>query len=197
MSRRSLLTVLAVASVGLAACGGAEVREDVAAPPPAATSEPAAEDSTEAAPPAVEDEGPGTETPPAAPADDQVPPAAPAVEGEGPGTGTVPQAAGESPVDPVTLAFDGRAVPVAVACTGADGAIVVTTQGEVTITLVREDGLALRYSAEGTEAETDEVAVHGGTDTTTYTATLSSADVAPVEVSMVVMDDASFAIETC
>ena len=71
---------------------------------------------------------------------------------------------------PVTLAFDGREVPVATTCTGADGAVLATTEGEVTITLVREEGPALRYRGEGAEAETSDVAIEGGTDTTTYTA---------------------------
>lgn len=194
MSRRSLLTVFAVASIGLAACGGADPATDVAAPAPTTTTAP------DTSSPAVEDEGPGTDVVPARPADDQAPAPAPQVEDEGPGTDVVPAAPADqdgTPVSPVTLAFDGRAVPIATQCTGADGAILATTQGEVTITLVREDGLSLRYAAEGTRAETDEVAVRGGTDTTTYTATLSSDDVAPVEVTMVVMDDATAALEAC
>lgn len=191
MSRRPLLTVLTVAAIGLAACGTAEVADDVAAPDPAAaaTTEPDAEPTA----PAAEDEGPGTD----------VVPTTPPVEDEGPGTDTPPAPAADpdgavdSAVEPVTLAFDGREVPVAQACTGADGAILATTEGEVTITLVREEGVALRYQAEGSTAETDEVAVEGGTDTTTYRATLSSPEVAPVAVTMVVMDDAMAALSTC
>ena len=193
MPRRPLLAVLAAASIGLAACGATDSTDTTAgaAPPasdpsPVATSEPDTEPTT----PVVEDEGPGT---------DEVP-TTPPVEDEGPGTDTPPAPAADPDsvaVEPVTLAFDGREVPVATSCLGADGAILATTEGEVTITLVREEGVALRYAAEGTTAETDEVVVEGGTDTTTYTATLSSDDVAPVEVAMVVMDDATFALEAC
>jgi hypothetical protein len=199
MSRRPLLTVLAVAAIGLAACGSAEVADDVAAPAPTvdATTEPAAEETA----PAVEDEGPGTDVVPTSPPAEQQPPAA--VEDEGPGTDTPPAPAADPDADadgavqPVTLAFDGREVPVAEACTGVDGAILATTEGEVTITLVREEGTALRYQAEGSSAETDEVTVEGGTDTTTYRATLSSPEVAPIAVTLVVMDDAVAALSSC
>lgn len=179
MPRRSLLAVVAAASIGLAACGATDTANDVAAPTADATSEPA-----------VEVKGPGTDTVPTTPP----------VEDEGPDTDTPPAPAvdpAEGAVDPITLAFDGRSVPVATACTGADGAFLATTEGEVTITLVREEGLAMRYQAEGTSAETDEVAVEGGTDTTTYTATLSSDDVAPVEVTMVTMDDVASTLDAC
>ena len=190
MSRRTLLTVFAVASLGLAACGGADPSTDVAAPARTTTTAPSTETAAPVSttPPTVEDEGPGTDVVPAAPADDQAPAPAPEMDRD--------EDAG-APVSPVTLAFDGREVPIATQCTGADGAILATTQGEVTITLVREEGVALRYQAEGTSAEADEVAVEGGTDATTYTATLSSDDVAPVEVTMVVMDDATFALDAC
>lgn len=161
MSRRPLLTVLATAAIGLAACG---------------TTEP--DTPTEAAPA----DTPTEDAPADAPADDEEPAAAPA---------------DDPAMSPVTLAFDGREVPVATQCTGVDGAILATTQGEVTITLVREAGLALRYQAEGTTAETDEVQVTGGTDTTTYRATLSSDEVAPLDVTMVVMDDAMAALAPC
>ena len=98
---------------------------------------------------------------------------------------------------PVTLAFDDREVPVVTTCTGADGAVLATTEGEVTITLVREEGPALRYRGEGAEAESTDVTVEGGTDTTTYTATLSSGDVPSIAVTMVVMDDAMAALPAC
>ncbi len=186
MPRRTLLTVFAVASIGLAACGAADPAAEVAAPAPTTTTAPSTETPT-TTPSPVEDEGPGTDVVPAAPADDQPPAPAPEVEVEEEFT----------PVSPVTLAFDGREVPIATQCTGVDGAILATTEGEVTITLVREEGIALRYQAAGTSAETDQVTVGGGTDATTYTATLSSDDVDAVEVTMVVMDDAMFALEAC
>ena len=194
MTRRPLLAVLALAAIGLAGCGAADTVADTAAAPAPTASAPA---TTTPAPqttaPVVEDEGPGTDTPPPATAE---------VEDEGPGTDTVPAPApatdeGDGAIDPVTLAFDGREVPVATACAGADGAVLATTEGEVTITLVREEGLALRYLGEGARAETTDVTVEGGTDATTYTATLSSDDVPPVEVTMAVMDDALAALPAC
>lgn len=176
MPRRPLLAILTAAAIGLAACGPAGTIDDVTGTtPPAATP-----DTTEAA-----DSTDSTEpTEAGSPTDTHAP---------------TPHATdpGSAPVAPVALAFDGHEVPVATRCAGADGAILATTDGEVTISLIREEGIALRYEAEGSTAETDEVAVTGGTDTTTYTATLSSDQVDPVEVTMVVMDDAMAALEPC
>jgi hypothetical protein len=101
------------------------------------------------------------------------------------------------PVGPVTLAFDGREVPVASACAGADGAVLATTEGEVTIMLVREQGLAMRLVAEGHAAETDAVSVEGGTDATTYRADLAAVDVPEVTVAMMTMDDVAAALDAC
>jgi hypothetical protein len=196
MSRRPLLlTVLATAAIGLAACGTTEPPEVAstttpsevettsdAAPADDETSAPAGEPTEDATEADTPTDTPTEAAPADAPADDEEPAAAPA---------------DDPAVSPVTLAFDGREVPVATQCTGVDGAILATTEGEVTITLVREAGLALRYQAEGTTAETDAVEVTGGTDTTTYRATLSSDEVAPLDVTMVVMDDAMAALSPC
>lgn len=98
---------------------------------------------------------------------------------------------------PVVLGFDGRTVPVATTCAGADGAILATTEGEVTITLVQEDGVALRYSGEGATAETDEVAVDESEDRSVYTATLSSDQVEELTVTLTVLTDAAADLPTC
>jgi hypothetical protein len=86
----------------------------------------------------------------------------------------------------VTLTFDDRTVPIATACAGVDGAVLATTEGEVTISLVREEGIALRYHGEGFTADSDEVQVEDTADGATYTATLSSDQVDPVDVVMTV-----------
>jgi hypothetical protein len=86
---------------------------------------------------------------------------------------------------PATLALDGTTVPLVHECAGVDGAVLVTTQGEVTVTLVREDGLALRYSGEGATAETGDVTTTDNADgSTTYTGTISGSDTGTVAIEL-------------
>ena len=99
--------------------------------------------------------------------------------------------------DPVVLAFDGQQVPLAEACTGADGAILATTEGEVTITLVRGDDVALRYASEDAIAESEEVAVTTSQDENLYAATLSSEQVEPLSVTMAVMASEGQVLPSC
>lgn len=89
-------------------------------------------------------------------------------------------------IEPVTVAlwFDDQRVPIESACNGVDGAVLATTVGEVTITIVREEGLAMRYQAEGLEAETSDVTEQETGVTSVYEATLESADVPAVDVRM-------------
>lgn len=84
----------------------------------------------------------------------------------------------------MALTFDGQRVPIADACNGVDGAVLATTEGEVTITLVQEEGTALRYQAEGFMAETDQVEVEEVGISTIYRATLESDDVPAVDVEL-------------
>ena len=93
-------------------------------------------------------------------------------------------AAGGSQLLTVGLWFDGQRVPIASACNGVDGAVLATTEGEVTISLVREEGIALRYQAEGGTAETDDVEVEEIGESTIYRATLASEQVPAVDVEM-------------
>ncbi|MDX1620304.1 MAG: hypothetical protein R3320_04895 [Nitriliruptorales bacterium] len=93
-------------------------------------------------------------------------------------------ATGGSQLAAVALRFDGESVPVASACNGADGAVLATTVGEVTITLVREDGTALRYNGEGMVAETSDVTVEEIGESTIYRATLQSDEVPAVDVEL-------------
>lgn len=88
----------------------------------------------------------------------------------------------------VSLSLDGQPVPIATACAGADGAVLVTTEGEVTVTLVREDGTALRYDGEGMTAETSDVTIEEVGQSTIYEATLESDEVEPVDVTLEVTD---------
>ena len=93
-------------------------------------------------------------------------------------------AGGDSQLLTVGLSFDGQRVPIADACSGVDGAVLATTEGEVTITLVREEGTALRYDGEGLTAETDEVEVEEIGESTIYRATLESDQVPAVDVEL-------------
>ena len=95
----------------------------------------------------------------------------------------------------VALRFDRQPVPIANACSGADGAVLVTTEGEVTVTLVREDGVALRYSGEGMTAETADVTVEEVGESTIYRATLESDEVPAVDVSLELGDTST--LEDC
>lgn len=97
-------------------------------------------------------------------------------------------AAGGSQLLTVGLWFDGQRVPIATSCNGADGAVLATTEGEVTITLVHEESTALRYNGEGMTAETDDVEVEEVGESTIYRATLESDQVPAVEVQMEVGD---------
>ena len=93
-------------------------------------------------------------------------------------------AAGGTQPATVSLSFDGQPVPIVLACGGADGGVVVTTEGEVTVALVQEDGTALRYSGEGMTAETSEVTVEEIGESTVYRAMLQSAEVPALEVTL-------------
>ena len=155
--RKSLLVALAAGALALAA-SGAEVDEAGTTPPASPSATAPAETSEPTSAPTTP---PATDSPDT-PTTDAPTPAA------------------------VTLTFDGRTVPIATACAGVDGAVLATTEGEVTISLVREEGVALRYNGEGFTAETDEVQVEETADGATYTATLSSDQVDPVEVVMTV-----------
>lgn len=104
-------------------------------------------------------------------------------------------AAGDTRPATVALSFDGLPVPIATACTGADGAVLATTDGEVTVTLVQEDAAALRYSGEGMTAETTEVTVEEIGESTVYRATLESEQVPAVEVTFEVGDTSE--LEDC
>lgn len=102
---------------------------------------------------------------------------------------------GGSQLAAVSLSFDGQPVPIATACTGADGAVLVTTEGEVTVILVREDGTALRYNGEGMTAETSDVTIEEIGQSTVYEATLESDQVEPVDVTLEVADTSE--LEEC
>lgn len=188
--RSRMLPLLVVAALGLTACGGGDGGTDGGvdgeAPAPQA---PAFPSTTEEATNAPDDAPARGETGqnPASP-DETVTDAPPATEVDVPTTDAD---------NPVVLAFDGRQVPVAEACTGADGAVRATTEGEVTITLVREDGTALRYEGEGATAETDEVTVTESPDENLYTATLSSEQVEPLAVTMAVMSSEGQVLPSC
>lgn len=93
-------------------------------------------------------------------------------------------AGGDSQLLAVGLTFDGQRVPIATSCNGVDGAVLATTEGEVTVTLVREEGVALRYAGEGMTAETDDVEVEEIGESTIYRATLESDQVPAVDVEM-------------
>lgn len=81
-------------------------------------------------------------------------------------------AAGDTQPVTVALSFDGQQMPIVQACNGVDGAVLATTEGEVTIMLVREERTVLRYEGEGRTAETDEVSVDEVGASTIYRATL-------------------------
>lgn len=104
-------------------------------------------------------------------------------------------AAGDTQPATVALSFDGRPVPIAAACNGADGAVLVTTEGEVTVTLVQEEGTALRYNGEGMTAETTDVTVEEVGVSTVYRATLESEQVPAVDVTLELADTSD--LEDC
>lgn len=105
----------------------------------------------------------------------------PMTDGDAAAGGTQPAA--------IALTFDGQRVPIANACNTADGGVAATTEGEVTITLVRtETSVALRYSDEGMTAETDLLDVSEVGDFVVYEATLSSDDVPAVDVILEISD---------
>lgn len=93
-------------------------------------------------------------------------------------------------IQPATVALflDGRRVPVTAACNGVDGAVLATTEGEVTVALVREEGTALRYRAEGLTAETDQVEVEEIGVSTIYRGTIASDEVPAVDVELELSD---------
>ena len=88
----------------------------------------------------------------------------------------------------VVLTLDGKRATLMAACNGVDGAVLATTQGEVTVTLVREEGTALRYNGEGMIAETSDVEVEEIGSSTVYRATLESDEVPAVEVAFEIND---------
>ena len=98
--------------------------------------------------------------------------------------GAADGAAGGTQPATVALSFDEQPVPIALACNGADGAVLVTTEGEVTVTLVQEEGTALRYNGEGMTAETTDVTVEQIGESTVYRATLQSEEVPAVDVTL-------------
>lgn len=81
-------------------------------------------------------------------------------------------AAGDTQPATVALSFDGQQAPIAEACNDVGGAVLATTEGEVTITLVRGERTVMRYEGEGRTAETDEVDVEEIGASTIYSATL-------------------------
>lgn len=188
--RSRLLPLLVVAALGLTACGTGETTSTGElgddAPVPAAPVDPSTTEEATDAPDDAPARGESGENP--ASPDGTVTDAPPASEAE------VPMADAETPV---VLGFDGRQVPLVEACAGADGAIRATTEGEVTVTLVREDGVALRYEAEDATAETDEVTVDDSRDDTIYTATLSSEQVEPLAVTLAVVTGAEDYLSAC
>ncbi len=104
----------------------------------------------------------------------------PETDGDAAAGGTQPAA--------IALTFDDQRVPIAVACNTASG-VSATTEGEVTIELVRTDtSVALRYSAEGAVAETELLDVSEVGDFVVYEATLSSDDVPAVNVVLEISD---------
>ena len=104
-------------------------------------------------------------------------------------------AAGDTQPATVALSFDGQPVPIAAACNGADGAVLVTTEGEVTVTLVQEEGTALRYNGEGMTAETTDVTIEEIGVSTVYRATLESEQVPAVDVTLELADTSD--LEAC
>jgi hypothetical protein len=75
-------------------------------------------------------------------------------------TATTPTTATTTP-EPVAVTVDGAPVPLLLACTGADDAVVTIAQGtQRRVILVREEGLALRIGTEGgTFAETADLQI--------------------------------------
>lgn len=169
MLRKLLLVPLATTALALTACGGADITGTTT---PTASTSPTANDTAGATPSAstapVVDTGTSTPGQPA------------------PGSAT------SSTPAPTSLDLDGRTVPLVSECSGVDGAVLVTTQGEVTIMLVREDGLALRYSGEGAMAETSDVTtVENADGTATYTGTISGPDTGTVAVALTLAPSAA------
>lgn len=128
--------------------------------------------------------GAGVEQPAEDTSDEPDEPADPAEPAEDDAAEDDDAAAGGTEPATVALTFDGQRVPIAAACNGVDGAVLATTEGEVTITLVQEEGTALRYQAEGLSAETDQVEVEEVGISTIYRATIESDDVPAVDVEM-------------
>ncbi len=160
MTIRRSLTAVAAAALLLAACAGDEATDTGTGTD---VEQPADDDTDDDA--AAEDETAADETDDEA-ADDE------------------DAAAGGSQLLTVGLTFDGQRVPIATSCNGVDGAVLATTEGEVTIALVREEGVALRYAAEGMTAETADVEVEQIGQSTIYRATLESDQVPAVDVEM-------------
>lgn len=92
---------------------------------------------------------------------------------------------------PVVLGLNGIEVPVEDACAGVDGAILAQSADDITVTLVREAGEAIRYEVDDMSAETTEVVVDASADDTVYSATVSGDGMQTTAVTMVVDDTAS------
>ena len=163
--RRPLTAALAAAMLLLTACGGDQATDSTDSTDTTGTAaeQPADDEATDGQ---ATDDSTDTADDPAADED-----------------GTEDAAGGTQPAT-VALTFDGQRVPVATACNGVDGAVLATTEGEVTITLVQEEGTALRYQAEGMTAETDQVEVEEVGISTIYRATIESDDVPALDVEM-------------
>ena len=192
--RSRLLPLLVVAALGLTACGGGGAsptgggQVDGEAPAPMAPAFPSSTIESTNAPDDAPARGDAGDNPAEVDPSATVTAAPPLTESE------VPAA---DPQTPVVLAFDGRQVPIAESCVGADGAIRTTTEDGITITLVRGDDAALRYDSEGATAETDELTVDDSPDDNVYTATLSSEDVDPLAVNLSILDGAEDYLPAC
>lgn len=173
MTIRRYLVPVATAALLLTACAGDDVEDTTDG---AATEQPADDATDEPAEDATDEPADDTtEEPTEDTTDDSSSEEEPTEEDAAAG-GTQPAT--------VALTFDGQAVPIATACNGVDGAVLATTEGEVTITLVQEEGIALRYQGEGMTAETDQVEVEEIGESTVYRATLESDEVPAVDVEL-------------
>lgn len=87
---------------------------------------------------------------------------------------------------PVVVAFDGLVAPLDEVCAGADGAIRATTEDGTVVTLVREDGTAIRYDGDDVSVEIDDVVVDEGPKETVYSGGLrdGEADVRAITITV-------------
>lgn len=171
-----------VAALPLTACADADT--------PDGSSDPAATDaSTDIDTDAPADEDADADAPAGDPGSEVADPVDMADEP----TADVPAPTDQDPAEstPATAAlfFDGRQVPIAEACNGADGAVIATTQGEVTIQAILEDPEpAMRYMAEGEELYIEDVTTSEMGITTVYEGTFEPAGSEPLDVRFEVGD---------